>query len=88
MLAEDSTEQQAFFKSSCEAFYFSDSSEMILRTRQLLAMPKAQAMAVRFAARRRSVESPYSYLHRAEDALKAIFAAHARRQKLKGLDLG
>jgi spore maturation protein CgeB len=88
MLAEDSPEHQAFFKSGCETFYFSDPSEMILRTRQLLAMPKAEAMAVRLAARRRSVESRYSYLHRAADALKAIFAAHERRQQLKELPLG
>jgi hypothetical protein len=79
MLAEDSAEHRTFFKSGREAFYFSGLSEMVARTRHLLAMPKEEAMAVRFAARRRSVESHYSYLHRAEAALKAILAAHAER---------
>jgi spore maturation protein CgeB len=87
MLAEDSGEHQAFFKSDCEAFYFSGHAEMVLRARQLLAMPKEQAMVVRLAARRRSVESRYSYVHRAEDALKAIFAAHTRRKQLQELAL-
>lgn len=79
MLAEDSTEHRAFFRTGVEAFFFRTQTEMIEAARHLLGMPSAEADAVRKAARKRSMSSAYTYIDRARQALDAISLCHARR---------
>lgn len=79
MLAQDSVEHRIFFEPGREAFFFQSRVEMTDLARALLAMPRAEAEAVRRAARQRSVVSKYSYRDRACTALALIEAAHARR---------
>ena len=81
MLAEDSIEHREFFESGQEAFYFRTRSEMVENARALLAISKQQANQVRGAARRRSINSGYSYAHRAQAALQIIEEANKRTRK-------
>ena len=84
MLGNDSVEHRAFFESGREAFFFADEGEMIDLARQILAMPKDKADRIRLAARERSVESGYSYRHRAKAAISAI----AEVDKARRMDQG
>lgn len=77
MLAEDSQEHRDFFEVGKEAFFFRTEEEMIGLTRQILAMPKAEADAVRAAARHRSTTSGYMYRDRAAQVLAHIAAVRA-----------
>lgn len=72
MLAEDSVEHRAFFESDREAFYFRSPEEMINSARSILAISANEAKVIRFAARRRSVMSDYSYRNRAHVAFSEI----------------
>jgi hypothetical protein len=69
MLAEDTVEHREFFKADQEAFYFANDEEMIGQARRLLALSPEEADAIRARARARSVNEPYSYHHRAAQAL-------------------
>lgn len=80
MLAEDSVEHREFFECCREAFFFSNAGEMINQARELLAMSKTMADAVRTAARQRCIRSGYSYRDRAHLAFGAIAAVDAARR--------
>ncbi len=69
MLAEDTVEHREFFEADCEAFYFANDEEMIGQARRLLALSPQEAEAIRARARARSINEPYSYHHRASQAL-------------------
>jgi len=77
MLAEDSPEHRRFFEAGREAFYFTGTADMIAKTREILDMAKDRADEVRAAARRRSVDSGYSYKDRAQAALREIMSVRA-----------
>ena len=72
LLAPDSPEHRSFFEADCDAFYFSSSDEMLAQAQKLLAMPVAEAEAVRSAARRRVVEIGSHFDDRARAMLAAI----------------
>ena len=72
MLAPDSPDHQLFFEANNEIFTYTSKKEMIAKTREILAMSKDDINAIRTNARRRSVESNYSYEWRAKQAFDAM----------------
>lgn len=70
MLAPDSPEHRAFFSHGEEAFFYQSEEEIERYCRDLLAMESTEP--IRENARRRSLESGYSYRHRAEFVLKTF----------------
>ena len=69
MLAEDTVEHREFFRPEMEAFYFANDEELVGQAHRLLALTPDEADAIRARARARCVEEPYSYRHRAAEAL-------------------
>ena len=72
MLAVDSEEHREFFEPEREAYYFSNVEEACVKCRMILEMPDKEIAAIRANARKRCVESDYSYLHRARQAVAII----------------
>lgn len=72
MLAEDTDEHSEFLRPGIEAFYFNSDHELIRQCETLLDMSTRDATAIRTAARRRSIEEPYSYRSRAEQVIKIV----------------
>lgn len=70
MLAPDSPEHRAFFSHGEEAFFYRSEEEIERYCRDLLA--REDVGEIREKAHRRSVESAYSYLHRAVFSLSAF----------------
>ncbi len=64
MLAPDSPEHRMFFEHGKEAFFYKDMSDMIQQAKNILALSKAAADQIRHNARKRSLESDYSYQNR------------------------
>lgn len=71
-LAPDSPEHRDFFADGRHAFYFSDRDEMLATARKLIAMPVAEADAIRMAARQRTVDIRSHFDDRARTMLAAI----------------
>jgi len=65
LLSPDSVEQRTFFSDRKEIFYYNDSQSMLSSIEELLTMSEDEAMAIRMAARERSLNSNYSYESRA-----------------------
>lgn len=72
MLAPDSDEHRSFFEGGKEAFFYGSVDEAIQRCGELLGFPVESIDAVRQNARKRSVESGYTYPDRAEQAFQII----------------
>lgn len=72
MLAPRTREHEMFFEDGKEAFFFKDEKETISLVKRLLAMTTAESSQIRSNARRRSIDSGYSYQHRAEEALQVL----------------
>ncbi len=71
-LAPFSSEQEVFFKTGEEIFYYNNPEELEQRLRSLLAISPEATEVIRAAARTRSLESGYSYKDRAGDVLKVF----------------
>lgn len=69
-LAPYSAEHAKFFEDGKEIFLFHNMDEMIQRAKALLAMPEAEANAVRERAYDRSIRSGYSYKNRAKQVFE------------------
>lgn len=66
MLAPDSPEHRLFFKHGKEAFFYNDMADMINQAKYILHLSKPEADQIRYNARKRSIESDYSYQNRAK----------------------
>ena len=64
-LSPYSDEQTLFFDDNKEIFFFRNDSEMVAQAKKLLDMKTGEANHVRGAARKRSIESPYTFEDRA-----------------------
>lgn len=65
MLASESDEHKSFFKEGTEAFYYSDTTDLIEKVRYILNLPDSEAYKIRLEAKERSIKSSYSYQERA-----------------------
>ena len=72
MLAPDSPDHRTYFQPDKEIFTYQSKGEMIAKTREVLAMSKTDADAVRQNARERSLSSDYSYERRSKQAFDAF----------------
>ncbi len=72
MLAPDTAEHRLFFEAGKEVFLFESSEDCAMYAEKLLHLPKAEADEIRLNARKRSLESGYSYQELAGKALGEI----------------
>lgn len=72
MLAPYSTEHCSFFDTSKEIFVYNNFEDAIKQIEFLLALPFEEANSIRCAAREKSINSKYSYEHKAVTVLKSI----------------
>lgn len=77
MLAPDSPEHRLFFEEGKEAFFYKNTSDMVLKAQQILTMTKLEADKVRYDARKRSVKSDYSYANRAKTVKSTLDKLYA-----------
>jgi spore maturation protein CgeB len=77
MLAPDTTEHRIFFKDGDEVFLYKGVKDCAARARRLLEMSPKAAVEIRERARRRSLESGYSYEERTRQFLQQIRLFHA-----------
>lgn len=71
-LAPDTPEHRMFFEAGQEIFLYRDINNCCEIARHVLSLSKDEAIVVRNGARRRCVESGYSYHDRAKQALTAL----------------
>ena len=64
-LAPYSDEQASFFEEGKEIFFFKNDEEMIANIRKILALPLSEVDSIRIAARKRSLDSGYTFTDRA-----------------------
>ena len=64
-VAPYSDEQASFFEDGKEIFFFKNDEEMIAQIHKLLNIDKSEALTIRNAARKRSLESGYTFQDRA-----------------------
>jgi spore maturation protein CgeB len=69
LLTQYSDEQADFFAINKEIFTYSDNTELLSQLKYLLGLTQSQALAIRNAARQRSLTGGYSYMHRALQVL-------------------
>jgi spore maturation protein CgeB len=81
-LAPDTPEHRMFFEPGREIFLFRTVDECAEQVRRLIELPAAEAMEIRQRARKRSLDSGYSYRDRAQTVLTTI--QQYRQQSLKG----
>ena len=74
LLAPDTSDHRMFFKEGEEIFIYKNVSACIEQAKHLLSIGKDKADTIRTYARRRSVESGYSYESRAEQVLDHLNA--------------
>jgi spore maturation protein CgeB len=72
MLAPDSTEHRAYFAPDKEIFLFKDFGSCLEKCRTIMNFTPEKAEEIRRAARKRSVESNYSYEHRTWQLLEIL----------------
>jgi spore maturation protein CgeB len=80
MLAPDTEEHRHYFNSESEVLLYQDFSSCLEQCRRILRMNETEALAIRKAARKRSVESGYSYEARAKQ-LQSILLNHTLATK-------
>ena len=71
-LAPDTPDHRLFFKPSEEIFLFNEITDCVDTINRLLALPVSEAEVIRIAARKRSVESGYSYRYRTEELVSLL----------------
>jgi spore maturation protein CgeB len=71
MLAPDTPEHRHYFSNETEIFLYQDFKSCLEQCRKILSLPEAESRAVRDAARRRSLQSGYTYEARSRQ-LQAI----------------
>ena len=69
MLAPDTPEHRLFFENGKEIFLYKDAADCVEKIHWLLQRTAAEAMAIRQEARKRCVESGYSYAARTRQAI-------------------
>lgn len=72
MLAPDTREHKLFFENGLEAFWFGDIQNAIDKANYILSLNKKEIDKIRGNARLRSIQSGYSYQHRAKEALSEL----------------
>jgi spore maturation protein CgeB len=65
-LAPDTPDHREYFQEGKEIFLFRDTEDCVTRIRQLLAFSSAEALKIRQQARKRCLDSGYSYEARSE----------------------
>jgi spore maturation protein CgeB len=78
MLAPATTEHKLFFKDGEEVFLFKNVAECVNYAQRIVALGKNDADRIRDRARKRSVESGYSYKSRAKQALQELRDLYAK----------
>ena len=73
-LAPYSEEQAMFFKEGEEIFFFHNETEMVEKAKFLLSLPAHKALEIRNAARKRSLNSGYTFKDRAITVYKSFKA--------------
>ena len=71
-LTVHSVEQAGFFKDKEEIFFYSDETELVTRAIEILSMNPAKVSEIRTAARKRSLESGYSFRDRSALVLESF----------------
>lgn len=79
-LAPYSPEHAHFFEDGKEIFLFRNTSEMVQKAKQLMAMPPGETNQIRESAITRSVQSEYSYKNRAAQLLEIFKKLCAERK--------
>jgi hypothetical protein len=72
MLAEETEEHLEFFRPGLEAYYFSNTTQLLDQIKFLVGLSADDANRIRERARNRSVMMPFSYRHRAAQALESV----------------
>jgi spore maturation protein CgeB len=72
MLAPDSTEHRTYFTPDKEIFLFKDFGSCLEKCRMIMNFAPEKVAEIRLAARKRSVESNYSYEHRTRQLLEIL----------------
>lgn len=72
LLAPDTQDHKTFFNPSLEVFLFTNLQDCIQKINLILKLPKADADAIRFAARKRCIESGYYYQARSMEVLNTL----------------
>jgi spore maturation protein CgeB len=72
LLAPDTQDHKAFFNPNYEIFLFTNQQDCIQKINLILKLPKANADAIRLAARKRCIESGYYYQARSKEVLNAL----------------
>ena len=72
LLAPDTLDHNQYFVSNKEIFLYTDLQSCMEKIKYLLSLSALQADIIRVNARRRSVESKYSYQSRAQQSLKFL----------------
>jgi spore maturation protein CgeB len=78
LLAPATTEHNIFFKDGEEAFLFKSVEDCVNKAQKILELSKSEADRIRDHARKRSVESGYTYKSRAKQALQELRQLYAK----------
>lgn len=70
MLADYTQEQANYFEPGKEAFYYGNPDELIANLEKLLSLSEVEADQIRTNARKRSIDSKYSYSERSKQVLQ------------------
>lgn len=72
MLAPSSAEHKEFFENEKEAFFFSDFDEAVSLCKKIIGFSNDEASSIRINARKRSLDSNYSYRERSGDVVSNL----------------
>ena len=64
LLGPDNPDHRSFFEANKEIFLYKDIDDCIVQIKKILALPVEEANKIRQAARKRSIESGYTYKER------------------------
>jgi spore maturation protein CgeB len=81
MVAPDTVEHHAYFADGREVFLFNDLNECSQIVRKVLSFSANEAEIIRLAARRRSIDSGYTYRDRAAQALQHLENLYSRKNQ-------
>ena len=82
MLAPDTKEHRMFFENEKEVFLFTNAETCVHQIKKILSLSSGDAGRIRENARRRSLDSGYSYKNRAHFALARIRTLCGMQEKL------
>jgi len=77
MLAPRTTEHVQFFDEGKEAFFYDNVEDAVSKVHYLLSLPKEKSNMIREAARKRSLQSGYSYKDRTAEVLNILNSIEA-----------